>query len=729
MNAAGSSKVQRKTAPAAPVAQTQRPGEPQTSGARQESSSGTTTIAKGAVTTASPRDEAEADQQTTPRPDLPSSGHGELPSILMTPRAGNTTPRVGTATPTFSTMPRPHSSPGLDASDTQRLRSQKLATSSKASTMSRTPNALKNARNKLGSIARSRDSFFSPTSSADAAYNGDVVGEKAGRSKGSQSNQVGVANTAPPVSASAALASELNDLAVAHDEGLLGEEEYRLLRQGAFDRLMKNGAMELPQEGAIRGLGVVSADPDATIPRRRDTEPLASVLEQQQQQQQQKQQQQQQQQPYSRERASTLSQTPSVLSLLRRASLLSGKGSEKRASTDQHQHLDPSSSSTASVRQHASNPTLGGRRLTNDSGSLFASNSSRVHSQYSGTSGGHGGTPSSTTRSLSNLRRGGSRRKKERAEELEEAYRTARSTRSLRGAASQILVDPSSSLGVGDDSNASVARMSAMGLSISNGTSLLGVDYADKSSSEIKAERAVVEAEYARLLESFSAMEQMSMGRYSTLDYQQLKKAWALSALNHGGTMPDDIEDPDGNFVLVEGGGESEPAGTQTTKDGKRSSQTGKSNIRKTRSGPLLQPFNSSTGAASGSASSLNGAALLSPPSSYRGPGSPASSSPNNRSRTSLTSLSPPSSPNAPVRGGRAAGSYFSGAVIEAPLDEARSSGNTDEETAQRLILSLKTDLDEIAKRKQDVAAKYSARLDFLKSATRSALIREGLKR
>lgn len=271
--------------------------------------------------------------------------------------------------------------------------------------------------------------------------------------------------------------------------------------------------------------------------------------------------------------------------------------------------------------------------------------------------------------------------------------------------------------------------MSAMGLSISNGTSLLGVDYADKSSSEIKAERAVVEAEYARLLESFSAMEQMSMGKYSTLDYQQLKKAWALSALNHGGTMPDDIEDPDGNFVLVEGGGESEPVGTQTTKEGKRSSQTGKSNIRKTRSGPLLQPFNSSTGAASGSASSLNGAALLSPPSSYRGPGSPASSSPNNRSRTSLTSLSPPSSPNAPVRGGRAAGSYFSGAVIEAPQDEARSSGNTDEETAQRLILSLKTDLDEIAKRKQDVAAKYSARLDFLKSATRSALIREGLKR
>lgn len=722
MNAAGSSKVQRKTAPATPVAQVQRPGEPQTSGARQGSSSGTT-MAKGTVTTASPRDEGEADQQTTPRPDLPSSGHGELPSILMTPRAGNTTPRLGTATPTFSAMPRPHSSPGLDASNTQSSRSQKLMTSSKASTMSRTPNALKNARNKLGYIARSRDSFFSPTSSADAAYTGDVVGEKAGRSKGSQSNQVGVANTAPPVSASAALASELNDLAVAHDEGLLGEEEYRLLRQGAFDRLMKNGAMELPQEGAIRGLGVVSADPDATIPRRRDTEPLASVLEQQQQQQK------QQPQAYSRERASTLSQTPSVLSLLRRASLLSGKGSEKRTSTDQHQYLDPSSSSTASVRQHASNPTLGGRRLTSDSGSLFASNSSRVHSQYSGTSGGHGGAPSSTTRSLSNLRRGGSRRKKERAEELEEAYRTARSTRSLRGAASQILVDPSSSLGVGDDSNASVARMSAMGLSISNGTSLLGVDYADKSSSEIKAERAVVEAEYARLLESFSAMEQMSMGKYSTLDYQQLKKAWTLSALNHGGTMPGDIEDPDGNFVLVDGGGESEPAGTQTTKDGKRSSQTGKSNIRKTRSGPLLQPFNSSTGAASGSASSLNGAALLSPPSSYRGPGSPASSSPNNRSRTSLTSLSPPSSPNAPVRGGRAAGSYFSGAVIEAPLDEARSSGNTDEETAQRLILSLKTDLDEIAKRKQDVAAKYSARLDFLKSATRSALIREGLKR
>jgi hypothetical protein len=50
------------------------------------------------------------------------------------------------------------------------------------------------------------------------------------------------------------LASELNDLAVAHKEGLLGDDEYRMLRQGVFDRMAGRGEMELPRENRLQGM-------------------------------------------------------------------------------------------------------------------------------------------------------------------------------------------------------------------------------------------------------------------------------------------------------------------------------------------------------------------------------------------------------------------------------------------------------------------------------------------
>jgi hypothetical protein len=63
------------------------------------------------------------------------------------------------------------------------------------------------------------------------------------------------------------LASELNELAVAHKEGLLGEDEYRMLRQNVFEKMMGKGEMEMPREGRVHGIsrkgnGVAAAKED-----------------------------------------------------------------------------------------------------------------------------------------------------------------------------------------------------------------------------------------------------------------------------------------------------------------------------------------------------------------------------------------------------------------------------------------------------------------------------------
>lgn len=50
------------------------------------------------------------------------------------------------------------------------------------------------------------------------------------------------------------LASELNELAVAHTEGLLGEDEYRMLRQNVFEKMMEKGEMEMPREGRVQDI-------------------------------------------------------------------------------------------------------------------------------------------------------------------------------------------------------------------------------------------------------------------------------------------------------------------------------------------------------------------------------------------------------------------------------------------------------------------------------------------
>lgn len=46
------------------------------------------------------------------------------------------------------------------------------------------------------------------------------------------------------------LAQRLNELAVANGDGLLNNEEYRILRQNIFERLAQ-GETELPQESPI----------------------------------------------------------------------------------------------------------------------------------------------------------------------------------------------------------------------------------------------------------------------------------------------------------------------------------------------------------------------------------------------------------------------------------------------------------------------------------------------
>ena len=49
------------------------------------------------------------------------------------------------------------------------------------------------------------------------------------------------------------LAIKLNELAVAHGDGLLSNEEYRTLRQGLFDSLNEKD-VEVPSDATIRGV-------------------------------------------------------------------------------------------------------------------------------------------------------------------------------------------------------------------------------------------------------------------------------------------------------------------------------------------------------------------------------------------------------------------------------------------------------------------------------------------
>lgn len=394
------------------------------------------------------------------------------------------------------------------------------------------------------------------------------------------------------------LANELNDLAVAFEEGLLGDDEYRLLRQGVFDSMMRTGAMELPQERTIRS----------------SQNPVASE----------------------------------------------GMGVE---------HSTLAAPSLSSKRSGKSNTM-----------SLFRRSSQRSQLPDSAS----GALPSSRSMAGS-IASFGTRNNAQMKAALQDQYsqeRKARTLRSVAGISREIDPTPShngdSTSRIGNSAQSGITQFSLGGLSITSGNALLGRDYADKSSAEIEAEIAVVEAEGKRLLDNFKTLELHAVGRYD-LTFEQIRKI----VQSAGDMSPADIRD---GFIVVSSSEESIP----TSPNG--------SNLGRTTS--MFSKRRQSSSSPNGSTSPSIAAQVARP----------------NRPRVAQH---PPSSFK-----GRDPHKQFNGANSPERQKAILASDESDESSSQ----NLKKELTEIHKRRADVVKKYDDRLAFLRSAMRSAKIREGLR-
>jgi len=419
------------------------------------------------------------------------------------------------------------------------------------------------------------------------------------------------------------LASELNDLAVAYGEGLLGEDEYRLLRQNVFDKMMGRGEMEVPREGRVQGSAVPS---NGQHSRELEDETLSPAIS-------------------TRSKRSSKS---NLTSLFRRGS----------KNESHHQGNNVSSKSHSSSKS-----------------AYFSGNESIV---------------SGTSQSV--------RSKKSASTVLESQISQVRRARTLRSGASHLGMEDSSSfdfgqLGGGTKTNKkgssvySASGISMGGVSMSSGNALLGGNYVEKSSDEINAEIAVVEAEGKRILESFKSLQMNAMGRYN-LDYDTMKRAM----MGVGVESQSDLDLLD-DFVMIDGQEAGSMNGGYKHSNGNGDLLGGL--IRKTRSFGNLDSLTNGK-----SRKGKTKSEARQPPSSYKGASGYQQSN----------SVSPPTS-----------------SPLESP--DLVSQGSTKEEEEEEIeVAKLRLELTEILRRRNQVSKKYSDRLAFLKSNLRSAKIREGLR-
>lgn len=402
------------------------------------------------------------------------------------------------------------------------------------------------------------------------------------------------------------LASELNELAVAHKEGLLGEDEYRMLRQNVFDKLSGRGDMEMPREGRLGGAVTLGRSDD--VARDVDNSLVSST-------------------PSMRSRSSS---TSKLASLFR-------KGSNGQATHSNGQGNGGSSSILS-----------GGSRLFGDISPSTRSNTNTLESQ--------------------NLQA-------RRARYLQSGVQGPSSpTYGFMGASNGSRVGTSLY---------SPSSISAGGVSISNGSALLGANYLDKSSDEIQAEIAIVEAEGRRILESFKSLQVNAMGRYN-LDFAAMKRALQGTGLE---------EDKDGScsddYVIVDG-----KDSQRTYTHGNGSGDLLNGLIRKTKS---FSTRNSPSSSINHRRAEKRGD-LKMPPSSYK----------------IVFNSSAPVSPSSPL-------SPLSANSTVLDVEEG-------EEEEMAGVVELHSELKEIVKRRNEVSKKYTDRIAFLRSTLRSAKIREGLK-
>lgn len=442
---------------------------------------------------------------------------------------------------------------------------------------------------------------------------------------------------------SQSLADELNELGVAFGEGLLGDEEYRILRQGVFDRMMSQGAMEVPKEATLRG--------------------------------------------------------------------------PQQATRNEQPQVDSSEASTVM----STLPTL--RSSKSNLASIFSSSKSKRESLAAESSRLYPPPSNNSRTSTSSVRRRSSAASRQ---ALEEQYLQARRARTIGQGGERNGYDlgsTRSTLAVGLTSpderpqslaSASIRSARSVGrLSISNGNALLGGDYADKKSEEIAAEIAVVEAEGHRLLANFKTLEASAVSRHQALGFDQIRKA--VAGLNIDKQTIDMADD----FVVVhsEDVCDMPDNAIRSAKNG-----TGKEGPLLRRSGSIGSPFSFKKIGAQG----MGNGSLLALPVSSPSLNSSLSSHRNDQNSATATNGSKylaPSAYNLRRRSSYLAASRSNtDTSVESTPTEA---GAIDEDAG---VAQLRRELIEIHKRRAEVARKYVDRVAFLRSAQRSARIREGLR-
>ncbi|MCO5585050.1 hypothetical protein L7F22_038982 [Adiantum nelumboides] len=412
------------------------------------------------------------------------------------------------------------------------------------------------------------------------------------------------------------LANELNDLAVAFEEGLLGEDEYRLLRKGVFDSMMSTGAMELPQERTIRSSN------NAIPPQSTDIENSAFATP---------------------SLSSKRSGKSNAMSLFRRSS-------QKSQPPDSAPGALPSSGSIA-----GSMASFGTRNNVQMKAALQDQFLQERRAR--------------TLRSVAGI-----------SKEIDSIPQQNTSFSSHDGSYGRHVSDSRSR--IGNSAQSGITQFSAGGLSISSGNALLGRDYTDKSSAEIEAEIAVVEAEGKRLLDNFKTLELHAVGRYD-LTFEQIREIVRSAEEMSPASAPADMRD---GFIFV---------------------SKSEENIPMSPNGSNLDRTTSMFSKRRQSSTSSN---------SSHSPSIALQASRPNRPRIAQH---PPSSFK-----GRDPHKQVSGANSPERQKALLASDETDESSSQ----NLKKELIEIHKRRADVVKKYDDRLAFLRSAMRSAKIREGLR-
>lgn len=318
---------------------------------------------------------------------------------------------------------------------------------------------------------------------------------------------LGGAASTPPADDSRDLAVQLNELAISHADGLLTDEEYRMLRQGLFEQQMSSGASG-PGDSPSHGLdgGAPISPPMARLIRRGS------------------------QKSYFSEHDPLPTQTnDGHLALFPAAAR--GKSRSNTVSTA-HTVASSSSSSVGTRSLHPSAPALahaGSRSIRSGSSSVHsAAHRSETQQRQEASS-------SSSAFSARRLRltSSASGKSQKRAQDLEQEIRRRRAHRvdSLLSAKSGY-----SNGAAGDETSASIHSPSASGASIrerswrmsrsedghhrsgadpdyvaiaANGSRLDAQDvmYADKSSAEIEAELRVIEGEGRKMLDAFEGLE------------------------------------------------------------------------------------------------------------------------------------------------------------------------------------------------------------------------------